>query len=128
MRTVRCRCFILFCFSRRRRHTRCALVTGVQTCALPIWLRQKTEEFEKSKREKLRLGYTQMQEAVPTSFGILFSTYNEALSRDWWRVSKCSERVKQIGRESCRVRVCKYVKISVVAGSLNKKKKTATVK
>src|SRR3546814_14998129 len=28
----------LFCFfSSRRRHTRCALVTGVQTCALPIW-------------------------------------------------------------------------------------------
>src|SRR3546814_16458658 len=28
---------ILFFFSRRRRHTRCALVTGVQTCALPIY-------------------------------------------------------------------------------------------
>src|SRR3546814_5921047 len=27
---------MLFFFSRRRRHTRCALVTGVQTCALPI--------------------------------------------------------------------------------------------
>src|SRR3546814_3254672 len=27
----------LFFFSRRRRHTRFALVTGVQTCALPIW-------------------------------------------------------------------------------------------
>src|SRR3546814_13463019 len=27
----------LFVFSSRRRHTRCALVTGVQTCALPIW-------------------------------------------------------------------------------------------
>src|SRR3546814_10086353 len=27
--------FIVF-FSSRRRHTRCALVTGVQTCALPI--------------------------------------------------------------------------------------------
>src|SRR3546814_6259758 len=26
-----------FCFSSRRRHTRCALVTGVQTCALPIF-------------------------------------------------------------------------------------------
>src|SRR3546814_7871562 len=25
-------------FSSRRRHTRCALVTGVQTCALPICL------------------------------------------------------------------------------------------
>src|SRR3546814_8762679 len=28
----------MFFFSSRRRHTRCALVTGVQTCALPIWL------------------------------------------------------------------------------------------
>src|SRR3546814_13825186 len=28
----------LFFFSSRRRHTRCALVTGVQTCALPIFL------------------------------------------------------------------------------------------
>src|SRR3546814_9933225 len=28
---------MVFCFfSSRRRHTRCALVTGVQTCALPI--------------------------------------------------------------------------------------------
>src|SRR3546814_4946019 len=31
-----------FFFSSRRRHTRCALVTGVQTCALPIcsWLKR----------------------------------------------------------------------------------------
>src|SRR3546814_3225353 len=41
LRWVRCRCrsfcvSILFFFSSRRRHTRCALVTGVQTCALPI--------------------------------------------------------------------------------------------
>src|SRR3546814_2066912 len=28
---------IFFFFSSRRRHTRCALVTGVQTCALPIF-------------------------------------------------------------------------------------------
>src|SRR3546814_8655786 len=27
----------MFLFSSRRRHTRCALVTGVQTCALPIY-------------------------------------------------------------------------------------------
>src|SRR3546814_4101427 len=31
-----CRDVIFFFFSSRRRHTRCALVTGVQTCALPI--------------------------------------------------------------------------------------------
>src|SRR3546814_6389114 len=34
---------ILF-FSSRRRHTRCALVTGVQTCALPIYSRSTTDE------------------------------------------------------------------------------------
>src|SRR3546814_7021416 len=36
------RLFVIVCcvffFSSRRRHTRCALVTGVQTCALPICL------------------------------------------------------------------------------------------
>src|SRR3546814_6594468 len=31
---------IVFFFSSRRRHTRCALVTGVQTCALPIYAHQ----------------------------------------------------------------------------------------
>src|SRR3546814_4911641 len=30
---------LFFFFSSRRRHTRCALVTGVQTCALPIYIR-----------------------------------------------------------------------------------------
>src|SRR3546814_1021744 len=30
-------CRFYFFFSSRRRHTRCALVTGVQTCALPIF-------------------------------------------------------------------------------------------
>src|SRR3546814_1244623 len=29
---------MLFFVSSRRRHTRCALVTGVQTCALPIFV------------------------------------------------------------------------------------------
>src|SRR3546814_17839152 len=32
----------VFFFSSRRRHTRCALVTGVQTCALPICDRHRT--------------------------------------------------------------------------------------
>jgi aspartate ammonia-lyase len=59
-------------------------------------LRQKVEEYERENRNKLRPGYTQMQEAVPSSFGLLFSAYNEALSRDWWRVSKCFERIKSV--------------------------------
>src|SRR3546814_8401697 len=36
VRYCRC-CVVYFFFSSRRRHTRCALVTGVQTCALPIY-------------------------------------------------------------------------------------------
>jgi aspartate ammonia-lyase len=59
-------------------------------------LRGKIEEKENAHRNDLRIGYTQMQEAVPSSFGKLFSTYSEALSRDWWRVSKCFERIKLI--------------------------------
>src|SRR3546814_8364934 len=34
------RVYMCFFFSSRRRHTRCALVTGVQTCALPILIRK----------------------------------------------------------------------------------------
>src|SRR3546814_3809936 len=33
-----CLYIMFFFFSSRRRHTRCALVTGVQTCALPIFI------------------------------------------------------------------------------------------
>src|SRR3546814_21001291 len=36
MRSHTVRGVVVFFFSSRRRHTRCALVTGVQTCALPI--------------------------------------------------------------------------------------------
>ncbi|MCX6270095.1 MAG: lyase family protein [Bacteroidetes bacterium] len=59
-------------------------------------VRSKTEHLETEYRQALRIGFTQLQEAVPTSFGKLFSTYSEALSRDWWRVSKCFERIKQV--------------------------------
>src|SRR3546814_5405283 len=49
----------VFFFSSRRRHTRCAFVTGVQTCALPIsWLMKPmvNETFvERSKEIRLAL-------------------------------------------------------------------------
>src|SRR3546814_1629205 len=35
---------LFFFFSSRRRHTRCALVTGVQTCALPICASRNTND------------------------------------------------------------------------------------
>src|SRR3546814_18873563 len=37
--------YCVFFFSSRRRHTRCALVTGVQTCALPIFGQDMILEF-----------------------------------------------------------------------------------
>src|SRR3546814_3208757 len=75
---------ILFFFSSRRRHTRCALVTGVQTCALPISL-----------RPNLRLG------DVP---GVV----QEAIAGGIARLLVLDPGVK-IGRASCRERVCQYV-------------------
>ena len=59
-------------------------------------LRSTMEDQEKSSWRMMRIAYTQMQEAVPSSYGRLFSTYCDALSRDWWRVSKCFERIKTI--------------------------------
>jgi len=59
-------------------------------------LRFLVEQQEVAHQGDLRIGYTQMQEAVPTSFGKLLSTYSDALSRDWWRVSKCFERIKVV--------------------------------
>src|SRR3546814_3878830 len=41
---------IFFFFSSRRRHTRCALVTGVQTCALPILSRERLVVFSRGSR------------------------------------------------------------------------------
>ncbi len=58
--------------------------------------RQLTESLEKQHRSTLRISITQLQEAVPGTYGQLFSSYNEALSRDWWRISKSFERIKQV--------------------------------
>src|SRR3546814_6399548 len=44
----------LFFFSSRRRHTRCALVTGVQTCALPIFRQMRVAVLEQVDRDAAR--------------------------------------------------------------------------
>ena len=59
-------------------------------------LRAALEKIETRYRNHLRIAYTQMQEAVPSSWGMLLGAYNEALSRDWWRVSKSLERIKTV--------------------------------
>lgn len=59
-------------------------------------LRNGVENLETKYRNTLRMAHTQMQEAVPSSYGRLFSAYSEAFSRDWWRISKCFERLKLV--------------------------------
>src|SRR3546814_5043149 len=51
-----------FFFSSRRRHTRCALVTGVQTCALPIF------PFLKALPENMSEKLGAMTAVMPISF------------------------------------------------------------
>src|SRR3546814_2435113 len=54
-----------FFFSSRRRHTRCALVTGVQTCALPISsVSGRYYAMDRDKRwERVRLAWDAIVEA-----------------------------------------------------------------
>src|SRR3546814_9399844 len=102
---------VLFFFSSRRRHTRCALVTGVQTCALPIY-------------QGLRLVLTALRRtpgALPEALmaelegdrerGLLAALLVE--DRKWGdthsHVAELKRRYHKIGRASCRERVCQYV-------------------
>src|SRR3546814_2002068 len=94
---------LLFFFSSRRRHTRCALVTGVQTCALPILSLLAPLHLSQvglGPRAELRTSTT-VPCRVPLA-ALVISTIDFTLP-----VS--SSMVFQIGRASCRERVCKYV-------------------
>src|SRR3546814_3968383 len=103
-------CSFIFFFSSRRRHTRCALVTGVQTCALPIFPlpempdRIRTDgveflEFAADEAEAAELG------ALFHTFGFRKTAQHKAKDVTLWRQGG----INQIGRASCRERVWQYV-------------------
>src|SRR3546814_4655507 len=107
--------FLIFVFSSRRRHTRCALVTGVQTCALPILLAAVLFELFRGKLKtalvkgglrrsdgtrKSAAGRKPWDEVLIFKVLVLQALYN--LSDD-------QMEYQQIGRASCRERVCQYV-------------------
>src|SRR3546814_21188701 len=50
--------FLRLFFSSRRRHTRCALVTGVQTCALPIYTVTGEASFEPTDGGFVAIGHS----------------------------------------------------------------------
>src|SRR3546814_1602380 len=113
-----CSWYIFFFFSSRRRHTRCALVTGVQTCALPI------SEGGRSPWPILRDGAdAPPQDEVNHPVRLLILTRGEAPSRRMaigrgaffssllplGQPVRLVRREFEIGRASCRERVCQYV-------------------
>src|SRR3546814_4534978 len=97
-------CSFFFFLSSRRRHTRCALVTGVQTCALPIL----ATSWEFRRRPWV------VKSGVPGS-----KVWKTTDGGDTWReITKGLPALKgkmgvaispEIGRASCRERVCQYV-------------------
>src|SRR3546814_5604962 len=92
--------YAFFFFSSRRRHTRCALVTGVQTCALPI--SRDNPELAAFIAECNRMGTS--EEVIETAEEKGFDTGLRAL-----HPFVAGLRLREIGRASCRERVCQYV-------------------
>src|SRR3546814_9517445 len=98
--------FFCFFFSSRRRHTRCALVTGVQTCALPIWWYLSLTQHCLSFHKQIQIGLCLLALLDIFLLRVQLSLCNSLLqellrlhvSLGW-----------EIGRASCRERVCQYV-------------------
>src|SRR3546814_8756687 len=95
--------FVFFFFSSRRRHTRCALVTGVQTCALPIFLQVNVTETHRGGLRGLHA--EDMDKLVAVVAGEAFGAYVDLRSGS----ATYGVVVTEIGRASCRERVCQYV-------------------
>src|SRR3546814_13921576 len=136
-----------FFFSSRRRHTRCALVTGVQTCALPIpgagavrglaidnWGRSATRvpptpnvlmTCESDNRSYATLTVPRATPRCRARRCHEGSRVPGARSPNsiaaYLALQICSDReTLEIGRASCRERVCRYVHLPVLSGSLKR--------
>src|SRR3546814_2685860 len=91
-------------FSSRRRHTRCALVTGVQTCALPILF--YPEFLASGVHPHIRMRTVAVHVAPGTRQAALAHHVGD-LMRAFGIVGP-EVPLHEIGRASCRERVCLY--------------------
>src|SRR3546814_2556558 len=108
--------FVLYCsfffFSSRRRHTRCALVTGVQTCALPISPEPTTGKPDPAKVAAFMAAHPETRafnafmasRPIPSSFAN--GSYH---SINAFRFIAADGVAREIGRASCREEGCQYV-------------------
>src|SRR3546814_5754952 len=108
---------LLFFFSSRRRHTRCALVTGVQTCALPISMRLVpiyTEYYAVVSAMKAVAAENGAAEMQPGDIRNMLLkrfdvSYVSSVRPNDIRISRDRNPSIKIGRASCRERVCQSV-------------------
>src|SRR3546814_8102723 len=103
-----CCCIFVMCiffFSSRRRHTRCALVTGVQTYALPIFNVVPGDGPDAGAR------LVAHPDVAKISFTGEGATAKTILKTGADTLTRCTFELggKEIGRASCRERVCQYV-------------------
>src|SRR3546814_1994422 len=105
-----------FFFSSRRRHTRCALVTGVQTCALPILpghvllvLDHAYAEYLDAGAEDggMALAKTAANVLVTRTFSKIFGLAAERIGWGYAHADIIEAMHRKIGRASCRERACK---------------------
>src|SRR3546814_7160294 len=101
---------ICFFFSSRRRHTRCALVTGVQTCALPISAIATTLEGLRKQVGKRRILAVLEPRSNTMKLGAMAARLPEALAQAdlvfCFGADRSEER--RVGKEcvsSCRSRL-----------------------
>jgi aspartate ammonia-lyase len=59
-------------------------------------LQEAFQEKEREFRSVVKLGRTELQDAVPITLGMEFSAYAEAVARDRWRIFKARERIKVV--------------------------------
>src|SRR3546814_16376678 len=111
-------------FSSRRRHTSCALVTGVQTCALPICKLIAVTEARAKRLEQSHICRTSCQIQLPTrSLQCLTLARIGRGNHPGAAHSESGQgRGQENGSASCRARVGQYVSISGVGVRLKKKK------
>src|SRR3546814_10569624 len=106
-----CLSFMCFFFSSRRRHTRCALVTGVQTCALPIFDDEKNivdpdnDEIDGVNNKELE----EIEAEEPVSIVEIKSTIT--LPKPVKSIVQPRSEERRVGKEcvsTCRSRLSRY--------------------
>ncbi|MCE5313458.1 MAG: aspartate ammonia-lyase [Armatimonadota bacterium] len=59
-------------------------------------LQRALQEKENEFASVLKTGRTEMQDAVPITLGQEFASWAQAIGRDWWRLYKVEERLRQV--------------------------------